>query len=186
MSRPDDWLLRQLPQGMLAEDFFVRFVSIFQEEAGTLLAHADNLPYLAEIGLAPTAMIRQMARWLGLPGIDASYPPETQRRILRTAAATLQWRGTVSGLARLLELYSGGSVRISEGGGVFREGEAPEGPAWVVLDVDSTGPLGETDFLTLVLDEVPANVRAEVRVGGRQIWPAPVDAAPVEPETVAS
>lgn len=172
-GRPDDWLLRQLPQAMLAEDFFVRFVSIFQAEAGTLLAHADNLPYLAEIGLTPTAMVREMARWLGLPGIDASYSPEGQRRILRTAAATLQWRGTVRGLERLLELYSGGPVRISEGGGVFREGEAPAGPAWVRLEVESTGPLGEADFLTLVLDEVPAHVRTEVLVGGRQVWPVP-------------
>lgn len=171
-GRPEDWLVRQLPQGMLAEDFFVRFVSIFQEEAGTLLAHADNLPYLAEIGLTPTAMIRQMAHWLGLPGIDASFSPEAQRRILRTAAATLQWRGTRAGLERLLELYSGAPARIREGGGVFREGEAPDGRAWVVLEVDSTGPLGEADFLTLVLDEVPAAVRTEVRVGGRQIWPA--------------
>lgn len=172
-GRPEDWLLRQLPQAMLAEDFFVRFVSIFQAEAGTLLAHADNLPHLADVGVTPTAMVREMGRWLGLPGIDASYPPEAQRRILRTAAATLQWRGTVAGLERVLELYSGGPVRIREGGGVFPEGTAPDGPAWVEIDVDSTGPLSESDFLTLVLDEVPASVRAEIRVGGRRLWPDP-------------
>jgi phage tail-like protein len=170
-GRPDDWLVRQLPQGMLAEEFFVRFVSIFQAEADTLLAHADNLPYLADVGVTPTAMVREMARWLGLAGIDASFPPAAQRRILSTAAATLQWRGTAAGLRRLLELYSGGPVRISESGGVFAEGTAPAGPAWVVLEVDSTGPLDEPDFLRLVLDEVPAHVRTEILVGGRAIWP---------------
>jgi phage tail-like protein len=179
-GRPHDWLVRQLPQGMLAEDFFVRFVSIFQEQAGTLLAHADNLPHLADVGLSPPAMVREMGRWLGLAGIDASYSPETQRRILRVAAATLQWRGTVSGLEQLLGLYSGGPVRITEGGGVFPEGQAPAGPAWVVFEVDSTGPLGEADFLTLVLDEVPAHVHTEVVVAGRRIWPHP------QPEEVAS
>jgi phage tail-like protein len=156
---------------MLGEDFFVRFVSIFQAQAETLLAHADNLPHLADIGLTPTAMVREMGQWLGLRGIDASYSPETQRRILRTAAATLQWRGTAAGLEQLLQLYSGGPVRITEGGGVFAEDEAPQGAAWVILEVESTGPLGEADFLTLVLDEVPAHVHTEVRVDGRRIWP---------------
>ena len=170
-GRSSDWLLRQLPYGMLSEDFFVRFVSIFQEEAGTLLQHAENLPYLADVDLTPTAMVRHMGEWLGLPGIDASYPPDAQRRILRTAAATLQWRGTVTGVTRMLELYSGGPVQVTEGGGVFHEGEAPDGPAWVVLEVESTGPLGERDLVALVLDEVPAQVHVEVRVAGRRVWP---------------
>jgi phage tail-like protein len=170
-GRPPDWLLRQLPHGMLADDFFVRFVSIFQEQAGTLLQHADNLPYLADPDLTPVAMVRHMAGWLGLDGIDASYPEPAQRRILRTASRTLQWRGTVAGLTALLELYSGGPVQVTESGGVFREGEAPDDVAWVVLEAASTGPLAEHDFLALVLDELPAHVHAEVRVGGRMIWP---------------
>ncbi|GEL95054.1 phage tail protein [Cellulomonas composti] len=170
-ARTSDWLLRQLPYGMLAEDFFVRFVSIFQTEAETLLQHADNMPYLADPDVTPTAMVRHLAQWLGMPGIDPSYPPDVQRRILRTSAAALQWRGTVTGLTALLELYAGGSVQVTEGGGVFHEGAAPEGPAWVVLEVESTGPLTERDFLALVLDEVPAHVHVEVRIGGRRAWP---------------
>ena len=73
MSRHDDWLLNQLPAGMLGEDFFVRFVRIFQEQAGTLLAHADNLPYLADRTITPPAMVRWMSQWLGLAGIDDSF-----------------------------------------------------------------------------------------------------------------
>ena len=38
-----DWLVNQLPGGLLAEDFFVRFVRIFQAQAETLLSHADNV-----------------------------------------------------------------------------------------------------------------------------------------------
>lgn len=171
MSRHEDWLLRQLPLGMLSEDFFVRFVSIFQEQAGTLVAHADNLAHLADVRLTPPEMVRFMAQWLGLPGIDPEYSEAAQRRILQTAAATLQWRGTTTGLTRLLELYSGGPVIVSEGGGIFEQGEAPVGPAWVVMEVQSTGLLEEADFLSLVLDEVPAHVHAEVWVGQHRIWP---------------
>ena len=45
--RSPQWLLNQLPVGMLDGDFFVRFVSIFQELGGTLLEDADNIEYLA-------------------------------------------------------------------------------------------------------------------------------------------
>jgi phage tail-like protein len=171
MNRPEDWLLRQLPAGMLSEDFFVRFVSIFQAQAGTLVAHADNLDHLADVQLTPPAMIRWMSQWLGLPGIDGGFGEDVQRRILTTAAQTLQWRGTATGLTAMLELYSGGPVSVTEGGGVFEQGAAPVGPAWVVLQVQSTGLYEEADFLSLVLDEVPAHVHAEIWVGQRRIWP---------------
>ena len=173
MSRHEDWMLNQLPAGMLSEDFFARFVRIFQAQADTLLAHADNLPHLADHRITPPAMVRWMAEWLGQPGIDPSFAEPLQRQILATAGATLQWRGTTHGLRLLLELYSGAPVIISEGGGVFEEGTAPHGPAWVVMQVQSTGLLGEADFLELVLAEVPAHVHAEVWVGARCAWPLP-------------
>src|SRR4051794_41256825 len=97
MSRHDDWLLHQLPAAMLGEDFFVRFVRIFQEQAGTLLAHADNLPYLADQTITPLAMVRYMAQWLGLSGIDDSFSEPLQRRVFGTAGATPPWRGTAPG-----------------------------------------------------------------------------------------
>lgn len=175
-ARREDWLVRQLPQAMLAEDFFVRFVSLFQAQADTLVQHADNLEHLADRRLTPEPMIRFMSQWLGLPGIDGSFAPEAQRRILGTAAATLQWRGTRRGLVHLLELYSGGPVSVDEGGGVFEEGAAPAGDAWVRLGVASTGPLEEADFVRLVLDEVPAHVHVEIAVGGRIVWPVGVEA----------
>jgi len=173
MSQHDDWLLNQLPAAMLGEDFFVRFVRIFQEQAGTLLAHADNVPYLADRTITPPAMIRFMSQWLGLAGIDDSFSDLQQRQILTTAGATLQWRGTTKGLRLMLELFSGGPVTVSEGGGVFRRTEAPVGPAWVVMEVQSTGLLDEADFVRLVLDEIPAHVHAEIWIGERRAWPLP-------------
>jgi phage tail-like protein len=179
-ARHEDWMLNQLPAGMLSEDFFVRFVRIFQAQAGTLLAHADNLPYLADRRITPPAMVRWMGEWLGLAGIDASFSEELQRQILATAGATLQWRGTTEGLRHLLELHSGGPVTVNEGGGVFEAGTAPDGPAWVVMEVQSTGLLEEADFLQLVLDEVPAHVHAEIWIGARRAWPHPQRLAPQE------
>ena len=173
-ARRGDWLVNQLPAGMLGDDFFVRFVRIFQSEAETLLTHADTLPHLADARLAPIEMVRYMARWLGTDAIDDSYGETAQRAVLGMVARTLPWRGTRYALTQMLELYSGGPVTIVDGGGVFEEDRSPDDVAWVRLEVTSTGPLPTDDFVALVLDELPAHVRAEILVGGAQAWP-PVD-----------
>ena len=169
--RREQWLLSQLPVGMVEDEFFVRFVSIFQDVATTLLDGADNIDNLADMTVAPEPMVRWLASWIGVDAVDASLPPELQRRIVASAAETLAWRGTTRGLRRFLELISGGPVEVLDGGGVWRDGEAPEGGQWVRLRVQSTGWLPEPDFVALVRDEIPAHVRAEIFVGDRQVWP---------------
>lgn len=171
MTRTDDWLLDQLPAALAAEDFFARFVRIFQAQGSTLLAHADNVPHLADPAVAPVELVRWMTRWIGSPGVDPSYPEEMHRAVLRTAAATLQWRGTRRGLVALLELVTRGEVRVTESGGVWPEDEGPTGPPWVRIEVADVGGLAEADLVTLVLDEIPAHVRAEIVVAGRVVLP---------------
>ncbi|MEO6885185.1 MAG: phage tail protein [Jatrophihabitantaceae bacterium] len=171
-SRSPQWLLNQLPVGMLTGDFFVRFVSIFQQIGSSLIEDADNIDYLADVSVAPDAMVRWLGSWIGTESIDPSLADELQRRIVAGAAATLTWRGTAFGLTRFLELISGGPAEVSDGGGVWREGEAPADTAWVRMRVESTGWMPETDFVELVRDEVPAHVYAELYVGERRIWPA--------------
>ena len=53
--RREQWLLSQLPVGMVEDDFFVRFVSIFQDVATTLLDGADNIDNLVDVTVAPGA-----------------------------------------------------------------------------------------------------------------------------------
>jgi phage tail-like protein len=170
--RSPQWLLNQLPVGMLDSDFFVRFVSIFQTVGASLLEDADNIDYLADVTVAPDAMVRWLGSWIGTDAIDPSLEDELQRRIVASAAATLTWRGTVSGLKRFLELTSGGPAEVVDGGGVWRDGEAPTDTAWVRMTVQSTGWMDERDFIDLVRDEVPAHVYPELYVGERRIWPA--------------
>lgn len=169
-ARSADWMLNQLPVGMLESDFFVRFVSIFQELGSSLIADADNIDNVADLSVTPESMIPWLASWIGVDSVDPSLPPDLQRRIVASSADTLAWRGTVSGLTRFLELSSDGPVEVSDGGGVWRDGEAPTDTAWVKLKVTSTGWLPENDFIALVRDEIPAHVRAELYVGDRLIW----------------
>jgi phage tail-like protein len=168
--RSPSWLVDQLPVGMLDSDFFVRFVSIFQQIGGSLLEDADNIDNVVDVTVAPDAMVRWIGSWIGVETIDESLPDELQRRIVRGAARTLTWRGTAAGLQQFLELTSGGAAQVKDGGGIWRDGEAPADTAWVMMTVESTGWLEEDDFVALVRDEVPAHVRAELFVGERRIW----------------
>jgi len=169
-ARSPTWMLNQLPLGMLDSDFFVRFVSMFQELGETLFADADNVDNFADLSVAPMPAVRWLGSWIGVDGIDASLPDELQRRIVGSTAQTLAWRGTVAGLKRFLELISGGAADVVDGGGVWRAGDTPEDTAWVRMTVASTGWLTEADFIKLVRDEVPAHVRAELVVDGRHVW----------------
>jgi phage tail-like protein len=174
VARRDDWLLAQLPVGMVEDDFFVRFVSIFQEVATTMLDGVDNLDNILDLRVAPEPMVRWLASWIGVDSVDASLPHTLQRRIVQVSASMLAWRGTRHGLRQFLELMSGGPVELSDSGGVFAEGGAPDGPSWLRMRVTSTGWLPEADFVALVRDEVPAHVTAELWVGDRQVLPPPV------------
>jgi phage tail-like protein len=168
--RSPHWMLNQLPVGLLDADFFVRFVSIFQELGASLLDDADNIDNLLDVTVAPDAMVRWLGSWIGVEAIDPSLADELQRRIVRSSAHTLTWRGTASGLTRFLELVSGGPASVVDGGGVWRDGDAPTDTAWVRMTVESTGWVPEADFVELVRDEVPAHVRAELYVGPRLVW----------------
>lgn len=170
--RRDQWLLSQLPVGMLEDDFFVRFVSIFQDVATSLLEGVDNIDNVVDVSVAPEPLVRWLGSWIGVESIDASLPHELQRRLVSSASQTLAARGTVDGLRRFLEMMSGGPAQVEDGGGVWRDGEAPAGAQWVRVRVQSTGWLPEHDFVTLVRDEIPAHVYAEIFVEDRQVWPA--------------
>jgi len=176
--RRDDWLLAQLPIGMLEDDFFVRFVSIFQEVATTLLEDVDNLDNVVDVTVSPEPMMRWMGGWIGVDAVDPSLPHAMQREIVRASSRILAWRGTRRGLTEFLELVSGGPVSVEDGGGVFPEGGTGSDGAWVRMRVESTGWLPEDDFVTLVRDEVPAHVVAELWIGDRQALPEAAVAQP--------
>jgi phage tail-like protein len=163
-------MLNQLPVGMLDSEFFERFVSIFQEVGDTLLAGADNIENVVDLTVAPPDLVRWLGSWIGIDTIDPSLPEQLQRRIVASSATTLTWRGTPAGLRRFLELASEGPASVTDGGGVWRDGDAPADTAWVRMQVDSTGWLPEPDFVALVRDEVPAHVRAELYVRERLVW----------------
>lgn len=179
MTRRSDWMLAQLPMGMLDDDLFVRFVSIFQEVATSIVEGADNIPNIVDSTVAPVPALSWLASWLGVNWIEPSLPADLQRRLLRDCGRALAWRGTRYGLEILLQAVTGGEVTVEENGAV-RHGMEPDALApdpSVHVAVQSTGWMSDDDFVELVTDEVPANVRCEIVVDGREIWPPVAEVA---------
>jgi phage tail-like protein len=170
------WMVNQLPVGMLDSTFFVKFVSLFQHLANSLLEDADNVEHVVDPTVAPEPMLRWLATWIGLDSIDPQLPSELQRLIVRSSARTLAWRGTKAGLTEFLQMTSGAPAEVTDGGGVWREGQAPADTAYVRMSVASTGWLPEKDFIALLRDEIPAHVRAELWIGGRLAWSSAAEA----------
>lgn len=169
--RRDGWLVQQLPMGMTDDDFFVRFVSIFEEVASTLFDDADTIEHIVDPTVAPVPMLAWLGGWLGVSWLDGSLPEETQRRVVRSLGEALAWRGTQRGLTTILEAVTGEPVILSETGGVRRHRNDPAPSPFVRIQVASTGWLDDGDFIQLVRDELPVSVACQIEVAGRRIWP---------------
>jgi phage tail-like protein len=169
--RRDDWLIWQLPVGMTDDDFFVRFVTIFQRMADTVLDQVDTLPHMFDPTVAPDNMVRQMAEWFGVEWIDSSLEDRHQRQLVLGYADLIRWRGTKIGLRKLLVLLTGGAVEVQDSGGVFAKEEAPGGPPHVRLDVQNAGWNKVDDLIRIIRAELPATVTFDLWVGADQVWP---------------
>jgi len=169
--RRADWLVGQLPMGMLDDSFFTRFVSLFQELATSYLEGADNVPHVIDPTVAPPEMVRWLGSWIALESVDASLDEMLQRRLVRTASRGLAWRGTRRGLEDFLAVVTGGPVIVQETGGIGREGTQGNRAPYVRVGVTSTGWMSPMEFVSLVSDEIPANVMLEVWLGDRRLWP---------------
>jgi phage tail-like protein len=169
--RRNDWLANQLPVGMTEDDFFMRFVTIFQRMADTVVDQIDTLPYMFDPSVAPDNMVRAMAEWIGVDWVDSSLDDRLQREIVMKYSQLIQWRGTNQGLVLLLELLSGGPVEVRDTGGVFPEGESPHAPPHVRLDLAQAGWNRTADLIRIIRSELPATVTFDLWVAGEKIWP---------------
>lgn len=181
--RPN-WLINQLPGGMLDDDFLVRFLSIFQGVADTLVAHPEQMEHLLDPAVTPEPMLRFIGRWLGIESIDAATPLPVQRRMVAEMGRLIGWRGTRRGLLHALELLTGQPAEVRDNGGVHREGAAPVVAPHVEISVASAGWTTPEHLVALITEELPASVTFELWVGGARLWPAP--AHPVTPPAALS
>ncbi len=173
--RRDDWLLHQLPVGMVEDDFLARFLMIFQTVADTEMHQIDTITHMFDPHVAPENMVRALGAWIGINWIDSSLPDDLQRRIVMEYSALVQWRGTARGLRQLLELISLEPAVVEDSGGVFLEDDIQPKPPHVKLYVATPGWATSADLLRIVRGELPASVTFELHVGARRVWPPEPD-----------
>jgi phage tail-like protein len=177
--RRDDWLVSQLPAGMLEDRFFVRLAALFQELATSLVEDADNVANAIDATVAPPEFVRWLDSWIGLEPLDSALPEPVQRRMVRQGGQNLAWRGTHRALKDTLELVTGGPVTIEDSGGIGRAGTIGERSPFVRVQVTSTGWMSESGLVAAVSDHIPVSVDFEVWLEHRLLWPPPVSDDPV-------
>jgi phage tail-like protein len=180
------WLVQQLPRA-LAHDRFTRgFVGIFEEIADGIRSQVDSMEYYLDVDTAPPPFVRWMGDWIGMD-IEASLPEERQRAIVRNAGQLFTARGTATGLVAILEAVTGAPVRVVDGGGVWRRGEAPPNSGRILVRLTETGGLDEVNLYRLIQSDLPVGTTFELRVGERTVEPPSAAPAPMlQPDTFAA
>lgn len=116
---------RYLPGTYSAEpvsgDFLARFMGLFDQLRGDMLAPIDALPALfdpkatpaAEAGESGEDFLDWLGGWIGI-ALDRSWSVARRRRLVAEAPQLFRIRGTVAGLKRHIAVYTGIEPRLVE------------------------------------------------------------------------
>lgn len=158
-----------LPAMLQADEFCVRFTEGLDPVLAPVLSTIDNIDAYVDPWLTPADFLDWLAGWFGLE-LDATWPEERRRGLVANALELGRWRGTVVGLALLVELYTGAPAEIDDGGQVLASDDPTEGlPGREVTEVTvrytESDDVDVTRLRRLVRDFVPAHlgVRCEPR-----------------------
>lgn len=110
---PRSSYLRDLPDIYQENDFLGRFLLIFETIWEPIEQRQDHIATYFDPHTAPRSFLAWLGGWLDL-AIDPHWPESRSRDLLAEAMDLYRWRGTSYGLARLIEVSTGGIVDISE------------------------------------------------------------------------
>jgi phage tail-like protein len=105
--------LQYLPYMYTEHSFLGRYLLIFEDLFGPLDQAIGHFNLFLDPRTAPESFLGVLAGWLGLV-LDDRWPAEQRRAILRSAVELYDFRGTKSGLTRLLEASTACEVEIDE------------------------------------------------------------------------
>src|SRR4051812_39435135 len=106
-----------LPAIYQEDDFSMRFIAGFDDVLAPILLTLDCLIDYFDPALTPTDFLDWLASWVGIE-IDEGWATERRRAAVATAVEMYRMRGTIKGLRANLEVLSGGTVEITDSGGV--------------------------------------------------------------------
>lgn len=116
--------LEYLPSS-IHSDFLSRYLQIMESVLEPLEWREDHRALLFAAKTAPAGFLEWLGRWLDAD-VPRFWPEERKRRFLGEAFELYRWRGTTSGLQRMLEVCVGCSPQIRETGAFMFAVSLPE------------------------------------------------------------
>lgn len=104
---------RYLPDIYQENDFLQRFLHIFEDIWEPLEQRQDHIEMYLDPRTCPAVFLPWLASWLSVP-LPSHWPEARKRRLLSQAMELYSWRGTLYGLARMIEICTGLAAEISE------------------------------------------------------------------------
>lgn len=168
---------RSLPAVYQDDAFAQSLLDALDEVLAPVISTIDNFDTYLDPRLAPDDFVTWLAGWVGIAN-DDSWDTDRRREAVASAAELYRLRGTAVGLARQIEIHTGGTVEITENGGtawsIDPGGEIPGSarPLVVVrVVVDDPDRVDRARLNALIAAAKPAHVEHRfevVKSGGRR------------------
>lgn len=166
-------MLGMLP-AMLQEDAFATaLASGLDSVLAPLISALDCVDAYIDTDLSPEDFLTWLSHWVGV-NLDENWPLNYRRAFVKRGVELFRVRGTVTGLAALLETVTGGSVQIAETGGVAVSNAAngplpgePQPRMTVRIIVDDPATVNERAIDAFIAESKPAYVIHKVEVVSR-------------------
>ncbi len=105
--------LRYLPAIYQDDELMGRFLMLFESFLAPIEGQIQNQEKYLDPLLAPPDFLPWLASWTGLV-LDYQLPVERRRQLVKQMSALYKKRGTRWALQRFLEVFTGGTVEITE------------------------------------------------------------------------
>jgi phage tail-like protein len=102
------------PEIYQGNDFFERYIAIFQSLFLDAERMVDNLPRLLDYRTAPDGQLEELAGWLGIDNSRGLFSPSQLRHLIENIDTYQGAKGTKHALERMLLLITGIRPRIVE------------------------------------------------------------------------
>lgn len=102
-----------LPSFFSDTEFLHRFLLIFETIWEPLEQRQDHIAMYFDPRSCPPSFLPWLATWLDLE-FNPHWPEARQRSVLSEALELYRWRGTLYGLVRLIEIFTGSTPDVTE------------------------------------------------------------------------
>jgi len=160
MQRKQSSYLRHLPAMYQEEEFFGRFLMVFEDVLSPVEHVLHNIHLYFDPMMAPPGFLAWLATWVDLV-LDENWPIQKRRELIKAGVELYSWRGTKRGLGEYLKIYTGVEPEViehfdAEEDGLYRFS--------VIIRVPKPKALDETLVRRVINAEKPAHTTYDLKI----------------------